>query len=323
MVTNTFSLSSPPTRLVIASRQSRLAMWQAEHVRAQLQTFYPSCTIDILGMTTRGDQIIDRPLAQIGGKGLFIKELEHALAEGRADLAVHSLKDIPMALPTGFQLAAILNREDPYDAFISNKYAHLDDLPHGSVVGTSSLRRAAQLSAYHPGITIKPLRGNLDTRLGKLDNGDYDAIILATAGLKRLQLTHRIRANLSPNIFVPAVGQGALGIEICAERAEIATLLAPLHHQPTALAVAAERSLSALFGGSCQLPLAAYGEWNNDNLHLHAMVGLADGSLVIRDQIESKVTTITMATALGEHLGQRLRTQGADKILAACHSPQS
>ncbi|MGC0049743.1 hydroxymethylbilane synthase, partial [Ralstonia pseudosolanacearum] len=252
-----------PTKLVIASRESRLAMWQAEYVRAALQKYYPACDVSILGMTTRGDQILDRSLAKVGGKGLFVKELEVALAEGRADLAVHSLKDVPMELPPGFVLSAILEREDPRDAFVSNDYADLAALPAGAVVGTSSLRREASLRARFPHLVIQPLRGNLDTRLSKLDRGDYAAIILAAAGLKRLGLSERIRAVIAPETSLPAAGQGALGIESRVDRHDVQAWLAPLHHAPTALAVTAERAVSRQLGGSCQVPLAAFAQWTD------------------------------------------------------------
>jgi hydroxymethylbilane synthase len=232
---NSETLSAPPpSTLVIASRESRLAMWQAEHVRCALHKLYPSCDVKILGMTTRGDQILDRTLSKVGGKGLFVKELENALAEGRADLAVHSLKDVPMELPPGFTLSTIMEREDPRDAFVSNAYDSLAALPAGSVVGTSSLRREAMLRVRYPQLVVQPLRGNLDTRLAKLDRGDYAAIILAAAGLKRLGLGDRIRAHLDPDDSLPAAGQGALGIEIRAGRPELEAWLAPLHHEHTA-----------------------------------------------------------------------------------------
>src|SRR5450830_568347 len=224
-----------PSRLVIASRESRLAMWQAEHVRDRLAALYPECRVDILGMTTRGDQILDRTLSKVGGKGLFVKELEVAMAEGRADLAVHSLKDVPMELPEGFALAAVLEREDPRDAFVSNDYASLAELPDGAIVGTSSLRRQSLIAARFPQLVIKPLRGNLDTRLGKLDRGDYAAIILAAAGLKRLGLTARIRAFIDPEQSLPAPGQGALAIEILSHREDLLRTLAPLNHADSAL----------------------------------------------------------------------------------------
>src|SRR3954466_490193 len=230
-------------------------MWQAEHVRAQLSLLYPQCSISILGMTTRGDQILDRALSKVGGKGLFVKELEVAMAEGRADLAVHCLKDMPMDLPEGFALAAVLEREDPRDAFVSNDYASLAELPDGAVVGTSSLRRQALIAARYPKLVIRPLRGNLDTRLGKLDRGEYAAIILAAAGLKRLGLPQRIRSLIEPEQSLPAPGQGAMAIEIRSERSDLQQWLAPLNHLATAQAVTAERMVSKTFGGSCQIPL--------------------------------------------------------------------
>jgi hydroxymethylbilane synthase len=243
------TVTSIPAKLVIASRESRLALWQAEHIRAALQQYYPSCDVSILGMTTRGDQILDRSLSKVGGKGLFVKELEVALEEGRADLAVHSLKDVPMELPAGFTLAGITEREDARDAFVSNDYASLADLPSGAVVGTSSLRREASLRARYPHLQVAPLRGNLDTRLGKLDRGEYAAIILAAAGLQRLGLESRIRARIAVEDSLPAAGQGALGIEIRADRADLQSWLAPLLHQPTTLAVSAERAVSRVLGG--------------------------------------------------------------------------
>lgn len=249
---------APPDRLVIATRESRLALWQANHVRDRLRALYPGCSVELLGMTTTGDQILDRSLNEIGGKGLFTKELEVALADGRADLAVHSLKDVPMHLPEGFELAAVMQREDPRDAFVSAAHAGIDALPRGAKVGTSSLRRGAQLAERRPDLRIEPLRGNLDTRLAKLDRGDYDAIVLAAAGLKRLGLAHRIREVLPPATSLPAPGQGALGIEIVVGRPELRTWLAPLVHRRTWLEVAAERAVSRELGGSCRVPLAAY-----------------------------------------------------------------
>ena len=247
-----------PARLVIATRESRLALWQAHHVRDRLRELYPACSVELLGMTTVGDQVLDRSLNEIGGKGLFTKELEVALADGRADLAVHSLKDVPMELPEGFELAAVMRREDPRDAFVSVRFATFDALPQGAKVGTSSLRRAAQLSEHRPDLQILPLRGNLDTRLGKLDRGEYDAIILAAAGLKRLGLAERIREILPPAASLPAPGQGALGIEVLSSRPEVRAWLAPLADRRTWLEVTAERSVSRALGGSCRIPLAAY-----------------------------------------------------------------
>jgi len=304
-----------PSRLVIASRESRLAMWQAEHVRARLSALYPQCSIDILGITTRGDQILDRTLSKVGGKGLFVKELEVAMAEGRADLAVHSLKDVPMELPAGFELAAILEREDPRDAFVSNDYDALDALPDGAVVGTSSLRRQALIAARYPRLVIQPLRGNLDTRLGKLDRGEYAAIILAAAGLKRLGLPQRIRALLEPEHSLPAPGQGAMAIEILAERDDVFNMLEPLNHLPTARAVTAERTLSRSFAGSCQIPLAAFATISGDTMRLRAMVATPDGQRVAAAEASGPAET---PEALGQVIADALKAQGADAILAAC-----
>ncbi|MDN0074491.1 hydroxymethylbilane synthase [Crenobacter sp. SG2303] len=301
-------------KLVIASRESRLALWQAEHVKARLEALYPELTVEILGMTTQGDQILDKTLSKIGGKGLFVKELETALADGRADLAVHSIKDVPMTLPDGFALAAISEREDPRDAFVSNNYASLAELPAGSVVGTSSLRREAQLRALYPQLTVKPLRGNVQTRLAKLDNGDYDAIILAAAGLKRLELSERIRAELDPAESLPAAGQGALGIEIRADRADVAERLAPLNHPDTAACVAAERSLARELGGSCQVPLGAYATLADRALTLRALVAHPDGSVVLRAEA---IAPIEYADALGRVVAKKLIDQGALPLIAA------
>ena len=306
-----------PTKLVIASRESRLALWQAEHVRAALQKYYPACDVSILGMTTRGDQILDRSLAKVGGKGLFVKELEVALAEGRADLAVHSLKDVPMELPEGFALSAILEREDPRDAFVSNDYADLASLPAGAVVGTSSLRREASLRARFPHLVIQPLRGNLDTRLGKLDRGDYAAIILAAAGLKRLGLADRIRSTIAPEESLPAAGQGALGIEIRADRADVRACLAPLHDDATALAVTAERAVSRILGGSCQVPLASFAQWSDTgSLRLRAFVASQDGTRKLAVDGEATPSTLAEADALGVRVAQQMLAGGARDILA-------
>ena len=307
--------ASPPTRLIIASRESRLAMWQAEHVRDRLASLYPQCQIDILGMTTRGDQILDRTLSKVGGKGLFVKELEMAILDGRADLAVHSLKDVPMDLPGDFMLAAVLEREDPRDAFVSNDFASLDALPVGAEVGTSSLRRQAQIAARYPHLRIQPLRGNLDTRLGKLDRGEYAAIILAAAGLIRLGAAVRIRAVLAPEHSLPAPGQGAMAIEIKSERAELAAWLAPLDHRATASAVLAERSLSRAFGGSCQIPLAAYATLDGNQLWLRAMVATPDGSRVATAEASGDASA---PERIGQAVAEALQAQGAAAILAIC-----
>lgn len=269
-------------------------------------------------MTTRGDQILDRALSKVGGKGLFVKELEVAMAEGRADLAVHSLKDVPMDLPEGFELAAVLEREDPRDAFVSNEYASLDELPAGAVVGTSSLRRQSLIAARYPHLVIRPLRGNLDTRLGKLDRGEYAAIILAAAGLKRLGLPQRIRALLEPEYSLPAAGQGAMAIEILSERTDgvdLQALLAPLNHEPTALAVRAERTVSKVFGGSCQIPLAAFATIDGDSMRLRAMVATPDGTRVARADLSGPAQ---QPEALGQQVAHLLKEQDAHAILAAC-----
>jgi hydroxymethylbilane synthase len=307
----------PPSTLIIASRESRLAMWQAEHVRCALHKLYPSCDVKILGMTTRGDQILDRTLSKVGGKGLFVKELENALADGRADLAVHSLKDVPMELPAGFELSTIMEREDPRDAFVSNAYDSLAALPAGSVVGTSSLRRESMLRARYPQLVVQPLRGNLDTRLAKLDRGDYAAIILAAAGLKRLGLGERIRALLDPADSLPAAGQGALGIEIRAGRPELAAWLAPLHHEHTAAAVEAERMVSRALGGSCEVPLAAYATWHDGALHLRGIVATPDGQRVLSAQASAPVPTVERALQLGREVANALEGQGALEIVRA------
>jgi hydroxymethylbilane synthase len=310
--------AQPPSKLVIASRESRLAMWQAEHVRARLALLYPQCSIEILGMTTRGDQILDRALSKVGGKGLFVKELEVAMEEGRADLAVHSLKDVPMDLPEGFALAAVLEREDPRDAFVSNDYASLADLPDGAVVGTSSLRRQALIAVRYPKLVIKPLRGNLDTRLAKLDRGEYAAIILAAAGLKRLGLPERIRSLLDPQDSLPAAGQGAMAIEIVAKRQDgldLRAILAPLNHLPTAQAVAAERKVSKIFGGSCQIPLAAFATVDGDTMHLRAMVATPDGTRMASAELSGPAQ---LPESLGEQVSKLLAAQDANAILAVC-----
>jgi hydroxymethylbilane synthase len=308
---------TPPATLVIASRESRLAMWQAEHVRCALHKLYPSCDVKILGMTTRGDQILDRTLSKVGGKGLFVKELENALADGRADLAIHSLKDVPMELPEGFALSTIMEREDPRDAFVSSQYDSLAALPPGSVVGTSSLRREAMLRIRYPELVVKPLRGNLDTRLAKLDRGDYAAIILAAAGLKRLGLGDRIRSLLDPADSLPAAGQGALGIEIRADRADLAAWLAPLHHEHTAAAVEAERMVSRALGGSCEVPLAAYATWHDGALHLRGVVATPDGQRVLSAQASAPAPTTGAALELGREVASQLEAQGALEIVRA------
>ena len=305
---------SAPARLVIASRESALAMWQAEFIRDRLRALYPQTSVSILGMTTQGDQILNVTLAKIGGKGLFVKELETALEEGRADIAVHSLKDVPMNLPQGFMLACIGEREDPRDAFVSNKHASLESLPAGSVVGTSSLRRESQLRARFPHLKIEPLRGNVQTRLRKLDEGQYAAIILAAAGLKRLGLGARIRAVISSDDSLPAVGQGALGIECRADRTDLVGVLAPLHHADTAACVLAERAMSRVLAGSCQVPLGGFAEVSGARLRMRGFVASPDGKQLIRAE---QTGSVSAPEALGDAVAQDLLAQGAGEILAA------
>ena len=301
-----------PSKLIIASRESRLAMWQAEHVRDRLVALYPQTSVEILGMTTRGDQILDRALSRVGGQGLFVKELEVAMAERRADLAVHSLKDVPMDLPPGFELACVMEREDPRDAFVSNRFEQLADLPQGAVVGTSSLRRVVLLRALRPDLKIEPLRGNLDTRLRKLDEGNYDAIVLAAAGLKRLGLASRIRRVFETSEMLPAAGQGALGIETRSERPEVAAALAPLAHQTTWLCVAAERAVSRSMGGSCSMPLAAHAQFDGEYLQLQAAWGDPDqAGVLVRARGAEVIADLEQAAALGEAVAARLRAGGA------------
>jgi len=307
-------MTTPPKKLVIASRESALALWQARHIQARLQALYPDTTVEILGMTTTGDQILDSPLARIGGKGLFVKELEQALADGRADLAVHSMKDVPMNLPEGFALAATGEREDPRDAFVSVRFESLEDLPEGSIVGTSSLRRQSQLQARFPHLRIESLRGNLQTRLRKLDEGQYAAIILAAAGLIRLGLESRITQLIDPEQSIPAVGQGALGIEIRADRDDVRALIQPLNHPETAACVEAERAMSRALAGSCTVPLGAYAQVRGNQLHMVGFVASVDGSEIVRAEASSEPSH---ADSLGKSLAQKLVEQGADRILAA------
>ncbi len=303
-----------PQKLVIASRESALAMWQATHIQSRLQALYPNCDVQILGMTTTGDQILDIPLAKVGGKGLFVKELETALEDGRADLAVHSMKDVPMNLPHGFAMAATGEREDARDAFVSNNYASLEDLPHGSVVGTSSLRRQSQLQARLPHLKIESLRGNLQTRLRKLDEGQYAAIILAAAGLIRLGLSARIRDTISPELSIPAVGQGALGIEIKASRTDLLEVLAPLNHLDTQQCVEAERGFSRALAGSCTVPLGAFATKKDGLISITGFVASIDGKQMLRETIIGQANA---AEALGQQLADALLANGAGAILAA------
>lgn len=308
----------PPHRtLTIASRESRLALWQAEHVRHLLAT-HCGLAVNILGMTTRGDQILDRTLAKVGGKGLFVKELEAALEDGRADLAVHSLKDVPMNLPAGFVLAAVLEREDPRDALVSPRYATLAELPAGACVGTSSLRRQVQLAAQRPDLRIEPLRGNLDTRLRKLDEGHYDAIVLASAGLLRLGLAQRIRSPFDVTQMLPAAGQGALGIEVRTDDLALSQALSALNHRPTWLAVHAERAVSRGLGGSCSMPLAAHAHWQGQTLHLAAALGDASAPTrpLLRAQTQGGVADTAAAEALGAQVVAALHAAGAGDYLA-------
>jgi hydroxymethylbilane synthase len=307
----------PLLNITIATRESRLALWQAEHVKSILEA--RGHRVKLLGMTTMGDQILDRSLSKVGGKGLFVKELETALDDGSADIAVHSLKDVPMDLPEGFALACVMEREDPRDAFVSNNYANLAALPLGATVGTSSLRRVVLLKALRPDVKIVPLRGNLDTRLRKLDEGQFDAIILAAAGLKRLGLAQRIRAVFETTEMLPAAGQGALGIEIKANRADLTAALAPLAHLPTWMAVSAERSVSRAMGGSCSMPLAAHAVWDGAQLRLNAAWGepeedktSASSELVIAN-LSDAVDDLDAASAMGEQVAAKLLAGGARK----------
>jgi hydroxymethylbilane synthase len=302
-----------PNKIVIATRESQLALWQAEHVKARLMALHTGLEVELLGMTTQGDQILDSPLSRIGGKGLFVKELEVAMAEGRADLAVHSIKDVPMDLPPGFELAAISRREDPRDAFVSNTYPSLEALPAGARVGTSSLRRQAQLRARLPHLNVDTLRGNVNTRLRKLDEGQYDAILLAAAGLKRLGFDSRITAVLEPEESLPAVGQGALGIEIRSGRPDLAALLAPLNDPHTAACVRAERAMSRHLQGGCQAPIGGYAVVRDDRLYLRAFVADLEGIRFFHAVAQGPLDA-------PEHVGlaaaEDLIAQGADRLLA-------
>ncbi|MCD8494448.1 MAG: hydroxymethylbilane synthase [Burkholderiaceae bacterium] len=304
---------SIPDRLVIATRASRLALWQAEHVQALLQAHYPQTEISLLKLSTRGDEILDRSLQKVGGKGLFIKELENALIDGRADLAVHSLKDVPVDMPPLFELAAILPRAESRDAWVSSKYASLDELPHGATIGTSSLRRECQLRAQRPDIQVKPLRGNLDTRLRKLDDGEFDAIILAAVGLQRLELADRIRTIIPLEQSLPAAGQGALGIEVLQSRSEMARLMQPLACAKSTAIAQAERAVSRVLGGSCSTPLAAHAQLINDQLSVYALVATPDGQTILRANARGPITD---PENLGARVAQDLLDQGADKLLA-------
>jgi len=299
-------------KLVIATRRSRLALWQAEHIQKELQRLHSGLTVDLLPMSTKGDEILDRSLDQVGGKGLFVKELENAIADGRADLAVHSIKDVPAELPPGFVLAAISAREDPRDALVSNQFATLGEMPPGAILGTSSLRRAAQVRERHPGLEVKLLRGNVETRVAKLDRGEYDAIVLAVAGLVRLGLAARIRSRLSLEESLPAPGQGALGIECLVARKDIQQMMAPLADAATAQCVRAERAVSRALGGSCTLPLGAYAEMRDGRLELAALVASEDGRRVLRARASG-----SDPEEVGAQAARSLRDQGADAVLGA------
>jgi hydroxymethylbilane synthase len=301
-------------RVVIGTRRSRLALWQAEHVKARLEALHGGLRAELLPLSTRGDELLDATLAKAGGKGLFVKELEAALAERRADLAVHSMKDVPVDLPTGFALAAITAREDPRDAFVSARYGSLAELPAAAVVGTSSLRRQAQIAERYPALEVRPLRGNLDTRLAKLDRGDYAAIVLAVAGLKRLGLAARIRSYLEVEESLPAAGQAALGIECLAARADLLRLLAPLADADAGACVRAERAVNRALGGNCAIPLGAFAVRSGTRLRLRALVASPDGRRIARADCEGDAAA---PEALGERAAELLRERGADEILAA------
>ena len=305
--------------LRIATRQSALALWQAEHVRQGLELHHPGLKVELVGMTTRGDQILDSPLAKVGGKGLFVKELETALLDGRADIAVHSMKDVPVDFPAGLELTEILEREDPRDALVSNSHASLDELPQGARVGTSSLRRQCQLKALRPDLVIGDLRGNVNTRLDKLDRGDYDAIILACAGLKRLGFESRIRAVLGPEVILPAIGQGAIGIEARVGDSAVQELLRPLGHAVTRNRLRAERSLNAHLHGGCQVPIAGYAELEHGVIVLRGLVGRPDGTEIVQGVISGRPDD---AEELGEVLAQDLLARGADAILREVFAAQ-
>jgi len=301
----------------IATRKSPLALWQAEHVAAALRDHHPGIEVELVTMTTRGDQILDSPLAKIGGKGLFVKELEQGMLEGRADIAVHSMKDVPVELPDGLHLAVVMERAEPLDAFVSNVYEHLDQLPEGAVVGTSSLRRQSQLLAWRPDLQIRSLRGNVNTRLAKLDAGEYDAIILAGAGLARLGFEQRVRYHLSAEQSLPACGQGAVGIECRSDDARINALLAPLNHDDTVVCVAAERALNRRLNGGCQVPIAGYALLENGAIWMRALVASPDGGHVLLGERRGAVAD---AEAIGEGLADELLGRGADAILAEVYA---
>jgi hydroxymethylbilane synthase len=300
----------------IATRQSPLALWQAEHIKSRLMALYPKMQVELVTFVTQGDKILDTPLAKIGGKGLFVKELEMALLDGRADLAVHSMKDVPMELPEGLILPVICEREDPTDAFVSNHFAQLMDLPQGARLGTSSLRRRCQLQALRPDLQIIDLRGNVGTRLSKLDAGEYDAIILASAGLKRLGLHERIKSSIEPALSLPAVGQGALGLECRAGDTQVLELISVLRHDATDVCVRAERAFNQRLMGGCQVPIAGFATLEGDILHIEGRVGSVDGRELLKDQIHGAAAD---AAVLGVQLAEQLLAQGAGRLLAALH----
>lgn len=296
----------------IATRKSPLALWQAEYVRDRLLALHPGLKVELVKMVTQGDKILDTPLAKVGGKGLFVKELEQGMLRGDADIAVHSMKDVPVEFPTGLHLAVICEREDPRDAFVSNNFSQLEDLPQGARVGTSSLRRQCQLHAWRPDLQIHDLRGNVNSRLQKLDDGQYDAIILAAAGLKRLGFHDRIRVCLAPEISLPAIGQGAVGIECRTDDARINSLIAPLNHAPTRIRVLAERAMNHRLEGGCQVPIGGYAELDGDRLRIRGLVGRPDGSQVVRGEMEGPAD---QAEQLGIALADDLLSRGAGAIL--------
>ncbi len=310
--------TAAPASITIASRESALALWQAHHIGQLLAALYPRTRVTIRGMTTQGDRLVGETLAKIGGKGLFVKELEDALARGDADIAVHSMKDVPMTLPPGFAIAAIAERDDPRDAFVSNDYSGLAQLPAGSRVGTSSLRRESQLRARFPNLVVEPLRGNVQTRLQRLDEGRFAAIILAVAGLERLGLGERVTAILTPDESLPAPGQGALGVECRTERLEMVAAMCPLNHHVTAVCVRAERALSLALSGNCQLPLAAWAQAEGDRLRLRGLVASRDGMFIARAEM---VGATADPEALGAALAGRLKELGATEILAGLEAP--
>ncbi|MFE8071204.1 hydroxymethylbilane synthase [Marinobacteraceae bacterium S3BR75-40.1] len=307
--------------LRIATRKSALALWQAEHIKAELEKLHSGLTVELVPISTQGDKILDVPLAKIGGKGLFVKELEQAMLDGRADIAVHSMKDVPMGFPEGLGLTVICERGAPGDAFVSNHYATVDDLPDGAVVGTSSLRRQSQLQAYRPDLRIRTLRGNVNTRLAKLDAGEFDAIVLATSGLQRLGFHDRIRYDLPHEICIPAVGQGALGIECRLDDQELLDMLAPLDHRETAIRVKAERALNRRLEGGCQVPIAAYAILEDEQVYLRGLVGSTDGQTLYHTEGRAPVDD---AEGLGKRLAEDLLDQGAGRILAEVygHEPR-